>query len=247
MPYSPVVTQRPPISPPAYATVSDDLRQRILTGELSPGDRLPAEGELSSVYKVGRSTVREALRALASQHLIVTTRGPTGGSFVAVPQVETIGSTLEVGVGLLTAVEGVTVEQLMEVRTLLEVPAAAKAASAPNQELLERLRGALYDPATTPGPDTFAHNQEFHLALLGHVANPILEVVAATVFRVLATRFGREAEPVGFWRQVDRDHRRILAAIAAGDAEGAEEAMAAHMGRLGRAYGRMDRRLRSDS
>jgi DNA-binding FadR family transcriptional regulator len=68
---------------PAYQLLADDLRTRITSGRLRPGQRLPTEPELCAEAGVSRSTVREALRLLSSQHLIVTTRGVTGGSFVA--------------------------------------------------------------------------------------------------------------------------------------------------------------------
>ena len=65
-------------SVPAYQVLSDALRARIITGELKPGEKLPIEPDLSTLYGVSRSTVREALRVLASQNLITTTRGPAG-------------------------------------------------------------------------------------------------------------------------------------------------------------------------
>ena len=70
---------------PAYRLLADDLRAQITSGRLVPGDRLPTEPQLCQRSGVSRSTVREALRLLASQHLIVTTRGVSGGSFVAHP------------------------------------------------------------------------------------------------------------------------------------------------------------------
>jgi GntR family transcriptional repressor for pyruvate dehydrogenase complex len=62
----------------AYQQVADQLRSLILGGDLSPGDRLPPESELIELFGVSRGTVREALRALASQGLITTSRGATG-------------------------------------------------------------------------------------------------------------------------------------------------------------------------
>ena len=80
---------------PAYQVLADALRAKILAGELEPGRKLPIEPELSAQYGVSRSTVREALRVLASQNLIATTRGVSGGSFVAPPNPEQISGYLE--------------------------------------------------------------------------------------------------------------------------------------------------------
>src|SRR5205814_10463032 len=82
---------------PAYQLLADTLRAEITSGRLRPGDRLPAEPQLCERSGVSRSTVREALRLLASQHLIVTTRGVTGGSFVNRPSVADLADTVRNG------------------------------------------------------------------------------------------------------------------------------------------------------
>ena len=73
-----------------FHRLSEDLRRRILAGDLALGDRLPSEPELALQYGVSRSTVREALRVLESQNLVVTTRGATGGSWINHPNREQI-------------------------------------------------------------------------------------------------------------------------------------------------------------
>ncbi|MFC3242253.1 winged helix-turn-helix domain-containing protein [Gordonia humi] len=64
---------------PAYAVVADGLRDRILAGDLKPGTRLPVDADLRAEFGVGQSTVREAIRTLASENLVRTVRGATGG------------------------------------------------------------------------------------------------------------------------------------------------------------------------
>src|SRR5690606_33436642 len=112
----------------------------------------------------------------ASQNLITTTRGVTGGSFVSAPTVGHISAHLETGVALMAAAETVTVAQLMEVRNLMEVPAAGMAAFRRTDEHLEQLEAAMFDPGSKQGPETFAKNQEFHLILLRATDNPLLEL-----------------------------------------------------------------------
>ncbi len=231
----------PSAAAPAYAVLAAHLRTQILSGALPPGARLPSEQELSVAFGVGRSTVREALRALSSQELIQTVRGVTGGSFVAVPSVGHVSASLETGVTLLAAADAVTVEQLMTARHILEVPVAGAAAQLRTAEHLERLRAAQFDPAGAEGPETYAANQEFHLVLLSAADNPLLEVVTAPLFRVLSHRFGRDRAPDGFWTQVAEDHAERLARVASRDAAGAEDAMRRHLDHLTAAYVRMDR------
>lgn len=54
---------------PLFAVIRDKLRERILSGEFTPGDRL-IEGRLSDDMGVSRIPVREALRALAAEGLV---------------------------------------------------------------------------------------------------------------------------------------------------------------------------------
>lgn len=226
---------------PAYAVLAGRIRSRIVSGELAPGDRLPNEQELCVDFGVGRSTVREALRSLASEHLIQTTRGVSGGSFVSVPTAAHLSAHLETGVGLMAAAERVTVDQLMTTRHLLEVPAAGEAALHRTEEHLEDLRRAEFDPERSTGPETYSANQDFHLVLLRATGNPLLEVVTAPLFRVLSTRFGRDHAPDGFWACVADDHAELHDLVAAREAAGAVEAMRRHLGHLTGAYRQMDR------
>jgi DNA-binding FadR family transcriptional regulator len=223
---------------PAYEELADRLRARILSGELVPGDRLPIEPDLCEQYGVSRTTVREALRQLSSQNLIMTTRGVTGGSYVRAPEPAHIRDFLEASIGLLAMHEGVTVDALVEVRDLLEVPAARLAAERRTAAHLERLRAAA---ASAPGDEkSFERNWLFHVELLQATGNPLLEVVAQPVFRVLQSRFVRDRAPELFWTTVDHDHREILHAIEAGDGDAAEETTRRHLEHLRLAYRRID-------
>ena len=226
---------------PAYEVLAAALREQIMSGELKPGDRLPVEPDLSAQHNVSRSTVREALRVLSSQHLITTTRGVVGGSFIAHPQPDQISGYLETGISLMTLFEGITVDRLLEVRDMLEVPAAGLAAIRHEPAQLDELRATLFDPGGIPTDGLFTRNRNFHEALLRMARNPLLEVVTQPVFRVLGERFLREAAPKRFWVQVDTDHRAILAAVAAGDQAQASAAMHDHLGRLRTVYTRIDK------
>ena len=119
-----------PRTVPAYQMLADALRARILTRELQPGDRLPIEPDLAEQYGVSRSTVREALRVLASQGLVGTWRGMQGGSFITCPEPVQISDYLHASLGLLAwRPKNVGVDALLEARDMLEVPAAGLAAA----------------------------------------------------------------------------------------------------------------------
>src|SRR5579883_1591452 len=71
---------------PYYEQIYQLLRQKIVSGELQPGDMVPSETELIEQYEVSRITARQALEALVNEGLIYRERGR--GSFVAHPTVE---------------------------------------------------------------------------------------------------------------------------------------------------------------
>src|SRR4051812_10590345 len=69
-------------TPPAYAVVVDRLRRAIALGVLLPGDRLPPERTFAERLGVSRVTIREALRVLQGEGLLLTKRG-SGGTIVS--------------------------------------------------------------------------------------------------------------------------------------------------------------------
>src|ERR1700729_2110726 len=64
----------------AWRLIAEELRREIVTGSRAPGTKLPAEGELAERFGVHRNTVRQAVAALAAEHLVVSRRG--SGTFV---------------------------------------------------------------------------------------------------------------------------------------------------------------------
>jgi len=218
--------------------VAEVLRERIVTGELPPGARLPAEPELCVAFGVSRSTIREALRSLSSQSLVQTARGVTGGTFVARPQPERVTAMLETSLGLLAAAEEVDVAELLEAREVLEVPAARLAATRRSDEQLEALR------ASCGRGGGFEEHRSFHELLLETAGNRLLRVVTRPVFAVLQDRFSRDQAPRTFRRRVDDDHVGILEAVELGDPDLAAQRMTQHLRRLAVTYSRIDRRER---
>jgi DNA-binding FadR family transcriptional regulator len=209
---------------PAYQLLADELREEILEGRHRPGDRLPGEAELSATRGVSRSTVREAMRLLEAQQFVVTTRGTTGGSFVVHPRPGRIENELGTSLDLLVAHSSLTVDQILEARELLEVPAAGLAARRRSESDLGEL-GACIEEGREGA-------ERFHLVLLRASGNPLVEVMTRPLFAVQRNRMVRDRAPAAFWEIVEADHRRILDLVRAGDAEGVQEAMRAHLRNL---------------
>lgn len=221
---------------PAYQTLADDLRTQITSGRLRPGDRLPTEPQLCARSGVSRSTVREALRLLASQHLIVTTRGVTGGSFVAQPSPAQLADTLSASIRLLASTGRVGTAQLLEVRETFEVPIAGLAAQRRTEESLAAVRATMPDPDTA-GPDALlAAHRAFHVALAVAAGNPLYELFTRPLYGAINERALGVANVPGFWRRVDSEHRRLVEAVAAGDPRAARTAARDHLDHLRGVY-----------
>lgn len=226
---------------PAYQQVADELADLIRTGRLKTGVRLPIESEIATSFGVSRSTVREALRVMTAQNLVVTRRGVKGGSFVVVPEPDQISSYLETSFGLLSRAEALSVDQLLEVRTVLEVPAAGFAASRRTDEIVQAIAKTLLEADGAIGANHFSRNWAFHKAVLEATGNPLLHVITQPLFGVLRNRFLRDAAPPGFWPQVTAEHHRILETISAGDETAAKHEMWEHLVHLRETYIAIDR------
>ena len=214
---------------PAYQVLADDLRAQITSGRLRAGDRLPTEPQLCMRSGLSRSTVREALRLLASQHLIITTRGVTGGSFVAHPRPDQIADALSTGVQLLISNATVHTADLFEMRRLLEVPAAELAAQRRGRQHLAELTASMFDPVNDSLERKLDAHRQFHTTMIAATGNALYEMIATPLYNLANERQLAEMAPAGFWTRVDREHREIQRHVEAGDAAAAEASALTHV------------------
>jgi len=219
-----------PRSASAYEQIADRLKELVLTGALHEGARLPTETTLAAEFGVSRATVRESVRMLGAQGLVVATKGARGGTFVTRPTLDYASRLLQANVALLTEIDDITLDDLLEARRLIEVPAARLAARRRTDEDLARLAEVIPDDASVPAAsERFSANAGFHTHLMAASGNALLEVAALPIFTVLQTSLARSGLGTRFARRIDADHREITDAIARADEDGAGEAMDAHL------------------
>jgi GntR family transcriptional repressor for pyruvate dehydrogenase complex len=219
----------------AYEQVAAQIRQWILTGTLGIGDKLPAEAQLCGQFGTSRSTIREALRLLASERLITTQPGAHGGSVVSRPSAANVSDDLTISLATLVGASDLSIAEMVQMRLILEVPAAGIAATNRGDDTVARLSALVPDelPAVD---DLFELDFAFHQELLEATGNRLLPIVALPVFEVSARRVPRHRLDQSMWQRVVNEHRAIVDAIGHGDVEGAEKAMREHLSGLASSY-----------
>jgi DNA-binding FadR family transcriptional regulator len=220
----------------AYEQVADQLRELILSGELPQAHRLPNEATLAAQFGVSRPTIREALRELSALSLIRTTKGATGGSFVTAPSVDHISEFLSANIALLSHTENVSLDDFLEARKALEVPAARMAAQRRTEEDLSRLRATIPDHRLER-EEQFTRNKDFHHVLVAASGNMLLSICAQPVFSVLQSSLKRSEElPPEFHSRCNGDHSAIVASLEAHDGDAVVEQMDEHLDYLSTCY-----------
>lgn len=201
---------------PLFAVIRDTLRERILGGEFTPGDRL-VEGKLSEEMGVSRIPVREALRALASEGLV--TIEPRRGASVAILSDD-------------------IAYDMVEVRATLEGLNAKLAAQRRDDQTVDRLRAFLGKGAEAVRDDSLENflllNSEFHEMLATIAGN----VVLTELMRSLRDRTALLFAPSNMRRAKQNwdEHAQILNAVIAGNAELANLLANQHVHNAAKAY-----------
>jgi DNA-binding GntR family transcriptional regulator len=203
---------------PLRQSVYEALVELVIAGRLSPGQHL-VETELARHLGVSRQPVREALHRLEAEGWVDLR--PNQGAFVHVP----------------TDAE---VDQLLDVRELLEVETARLAARPATAEQVARLRAICRDGenAVAAG-DTerfVTVNNDFHAALAEIAGNAVLADLSAIVRRRVRWYYRQVAPLRG--HESCAEHEGLVDAIEAGDVEQAAKAARGHVERTRTAYHR---------
>ena len=214
----------------AYTVVVERICDRIRAGALLPGDRLPPERQLARELAVSRTSVRQALQALAERGVVESRQGD--GTYVAA---ELAGSFP--GDAILDALnrERGVLGDILEFRRLLEPQIAALAARRIDAAGIDRLKVVVCDQqrALLAGRPDAALDAEFHRLLAECAGNRVLvRVMAALRATVDETRVAR-LRTSGRQSASVEGHLRLLDALEARDATAAHAAMEQHIAEIG--------------
>lgn len=220
-------------APKTADLVARRLRRLIIRGELEEGQALAPESELLEEFQVSRPTMREAIRVLEAEGLIVVRRGARGGARVQLPTEEVAARYA----GLLLQHRGTTLKDVYDVRAMLEAPAAGLAAKKRKKSDLKRLKEAIAEAEHAEGTSqVLGCHHQFHALVVQIAGSETIAVLAAMLARILSEAqmtFVTERPSAStrdrLLRRTQRTHEQLVDLIEKRDAAGAEELWRRHL------------------
>lgn len=217
-----------PVASNLTDTVADRLSRFISENQMEAGETLPSEDMLSGIFSVSKRVVREALRTLAAQGIVKTSQGKRA----VVADAEPVA--LEAYFKYMQRLDRSSALELYELREIIEVKATVLAAKRATPEDLERAHRAL-ETMENAGDDIesyVAGDLSFHTAIIDAAHNRFLSAVVAALSGALLEEreMGvRNRVRSGASPRAISEHRAILVALEAQDAELAEQSIISHL------------------
>ncbi|MGY2289511.1 FadR/GntR family transcriptional regulator [Pseudomonas sp. SDO528_S397] len=214
-------------SPGLAHDIVSALSQRILLGQLTPGEKLPSESAIVGEYGVSRTVVREAISRLQASGLVETRHGV--GTFVLARD-ERHGLHLAPDTA-------VSVRSILELRMGLETQAAALAALRRTDEQLQQMRQALddYQDSLDNNDSSVEPDVRFHRLIAQATGNSCFTDVTYHLGNSVIPRTRINAQERGdadlkeLGRLANLEHEAILKAIRRQDPDAARAAMLLHL------------------
>ncbi|WP_223643531.1 FadR/GntR family transcriptional regulator [Planococcus sp. 4-30] len=216
-----------------YELIVEQINMICLEQNLQPGDRLPSERDLASLFGVSRNSVREALKDLESKGVIETRQG--GGSFLAPSKRDVLGTELRTHID---ETHTQLIDEMLELRRAFEVEAVSLAAQRATAENLEAIRHVLSQMAeAVDDPEMGVQaDLDFHLQVAYATKNQLLIDLMETLAKrmeenIRATRSQRFTDK-GRHQDTLKEHEEIYLAIADGNSDLAKQLMEKHISRI---------------
>ncbi|MDR1826829.1 MAG: FadR family transcriptional regulator [Methylobacteriaceae bacterium] len=208
-----------------YKQIVDLWKNKILSGEIKPGDMLPSERELAASLNVSRIPVREAMKVLEYLGIVEQIRGK--GVFVRqLDPVELLNS-----LGPMYSVSSTLLADLFDVRLLFEPHAAYLAAQNATEDDLKMIERTILrtDADLMSGVPIHMDSMDFHSAVMTASHNAVLMML--TTFLVELQKQSRRSTHRNRARmeQAQEHHKEIFARLKARDPYGAADMMRKHL------------------
>lgn len=201
----------------ARVSLSDNITdemQKMIIEQMQPGDKVPPELDLAEQFGVGRSTIRESMKALVARG-IVTRRNE--GTFVA----DNVNEALIDPLDLMINMKIGKLQDLIELRELLELATIRIAAERATPELLEELEfinWKMQEPGASP-PQRQALDIEFHNTIAKATGNNMLMELINALRQVIAKNLEHPEELEPIVQDSRASHMQLIDAIRSHDGE----------------------------
>lgn len=201
------------------------LKDMIAGGALHPGARLPPERELAKKFGVNRASIRQALKALDVMGIVYQRVGD--GTYLT----QDASTTLSVPLEFLILVDGITFQELLEARMIVEPELASRAAKRATEEDIADLEKAMRDVENAmamDSTDVAEFDLQFHEVIWRASGNRVCERMFASIHRAMfhgvtiTTMLRDDNSPVF-------SHRKIVEAIRNRDENAARVEMRNHL------------------
>jgi len=208
-----------------YEEVVSQIHELIREGKFKAGDQLPPERELAETFKVSRTSVREALRTLETEGLVVSRTGT--GTFVADLPIESLVAPL----AALLIEEKSALADIFEMRKLIEPHIASMAAERATKRDIERMRRILEKQReeVNRGATGVEEDAEFHFSIGRATQNHALEKLVSGLMDILSHSREESLQTPGRRLASLESHHKILSAIEEHSNERARAAMLRHI------------------
>ncbi|HEY3686045.1 MAG TPA: FCD domain-containing protein [Streptosporangiaceae bacterium] len=205
------------------------IRRDIVRRGWPVGENLGYEPDLLRHYDVSRAMFREAVRVLESQSVVRMRRGSNGGMVVDRPSVEAVVRA----VSLYLEYRGITAAELDELREEVEATTVRLAIERLTPAGAARLNAAVAVERDQPDAGFNAVSHDLHTVIAdlsgNRVLSLLLSILSELTIRRLRKARRQRGEPSGSPDDVRLAHRKIVQAIADGDAPLAQRRMRVHL------------------
>ncbi len=205
--------------------VADDILTMItIEKRFLPGEKLPNENELAAELDISRTTLREAIRALATNQVLEIRRGK--GTYVRTD----LAQQDPEGIGALAEVKA-NARDLYEMRLIFEPEAAYLATERGSEEEIRRILalGKKIEAAIADKKNRTEAERAFHKAIAKATHNEFMNHLMPVIYQAIDKGVRLSEEKQKAVEDTVSDHKMIMEFMAAGNAEGARSAMRIHI------------------
>ena len=207
--------------------MTEQIKGLVCSGQLKPGDKLPTERELATLFGTGRMVVRESLRLLEHSGFVQIKNGYKGGVFVKDVGAEVMtGSIVD-----LVKLGRISLEQLTETRIEIESAIIGLAAARIDDDDLEKLRKNIEhtEQLISQGKISRDGNVTFHLILAEAAKNPLLQIIIESIMNVVDSVVNWLKPTLADSERILKAHKAIYKALCKKEVASARKLMRDHL------------------